>query len=132
MLRRTQLTTRARLSPYEEAATMRTTTTIGDVTVDYAQQRVTMGNARSSFLKLLLLPNRVALERFRLLYLLSNNFAFRNAGWARSKRCHMLPDPVRSCTFGCFRCRLTLKDADCYYIVVPGVQNIICYETNPR
>ena len=29
---------------------------------------------------------RVALERFQLLYLLGNNLAFRNAGWARSKR----------------------------------------------
>jgi hypothetical protein len=72
---------------------------------------------------------RVALERFQLFYLLGNNLAFRNAGWARSKRCHMLPDPARGCTLGCFRCRLTVKDADCYDIVVPGVQNIICYES---
>ncbi len=42
LLRRAQLTARARLAPYEEAATLRTTTTIGDLTVDYAQQRVTI------------------------------------------------------------------------------------------
>src|SRR6266702_761097 len=43
MLRRAQLTARARLSPYEETATLRTITIIGDLTVDYAQQRVTIG-----------------------------------------------------------------------------------------
>jgi DNA-binding response OmpR family regulator len=43
LLRRAQLTVRARLSPYEDVAPLRTTTTIGDLTVDYARQRVTMG-----------------------------------------------------------------------------------------
>src|SRR6266566_2114025 len=43
LLRRAQLTARARLSPFEDVATLRTITIIGDLTVDYAQQRVTMG-----------------------------------------------------------------------------------------
>jgi DNA-binding response OmpR family regulator len=42
MLRRKQLIARAQFSPYEEAAILQTTTTIGDLTVDYAQQRVTI------------------------------------------------------------------------------------------
>jgi DNA-binding response OmpR family regulator len=43
LLRRAQLIARARLSPYEDVATLRTITIIGDLTVDYAEQRVTIG-----------------------------------------------------------------------------------------
>ncbi len=43
MLRRAQLIARARLSSYEEATPLRTRTTIGDLIVDHAQQRVTIG-----------------------------------------------------------------------------------------
>jgi DNA-binding response OmpR family regulator len=43
LLRRAQLTARARLSACEDVATLRTRTIIGDLTVDYAQQRVTIG-----------------------------------------------------------------------------------------
>jgi DNA-binding response OmpR family regulator len=43
LLRRAQLIARARLSPYEDVATLRTITIIGDLTVDYAEHRVTIG-----------------------------------------------------------------------------------------
>ena len=43
MLRHTQLTIRARLSPYEEVTTMRIIMIIGDLTGDDEQQWVTMG-----------------------------------------------------------------------------------------
>jgi DNA-binding response OmpR family regulator len=43
LLRRAQLTSRARLSSCENVEPLRTQTTIGDLTFDYARQRVTIG-----------------------------------------------------------------------------------------
>ena len=43
LLRRMQLIARARLSPCEDIASLRTITTIGDLIVDHAEQRVTIG-----------------------------------------------------------------------------------------
>lgn len=43
LLRRAQLTSRTRLSSYDNVAPLRTKTTIGDLTFDCARQRVTIG-----------------------------------------------------------------------------------------
>ena len=43
LLRRAQLSAHARLSPIEDVATLRTITIVGDLTVHYTRQRVTIG-----------------------------------------------------------------------------------------